>query len=108
MQRKLIHTIFSAFLALLLMISAVAPDWIHQFSGHKDTHHERIDGLQFEQQHHHCAFLSFVPSLYVQHTVLEIRLTLPVYVSNYLSIATQCLAENIRVSEHLRGPPNLI
>ena len=108
MQRKLIHTIFSAFLALLLMISAVAPDWIHQFSGHKDTHHERIDGLQFEQQHHHCTFLSFVPSLYVQHTVLEIRLTTPLCVSNCLSIATQCLAENIRVSEHLRGPPNLI
>ena len=108
MQRKLIHTIFSAFLALLLMISAVAPDWIHQFAGHKDTHRERIDGLQFEQQHHHCAFLSFVPSLYVQHSVLEIRLTTPLFVSNYLSIATQCLAENIRVSEHLRGPPNLI
>jgi hypothetical protein len=33
---------------------------------------------------------------------------LTVYVSNYLSIATQCLAENIRVSEHLRGPPNLV
>lgn len=108
MQRKLIHTIFSVFLALLLMISAVAPDWIHQFAGHKDTYHERIEGMQFEQQHHHCTFLNFVPSLYVQHTLLEIRHTTPLYLSNYLSIATQCLTENILVSKQLRGPPNLV
>ena len=108
MRNKIVHSVFSAALALLLMISSVAPDWIHQFSGHQDTQHKNEIGFQFENQHHHCAFLQFVPSVFIKVAAIYIPFVSAYIIANYQIYSSQ---EPNRLLFHtglLRGPPSSI
>lgn len=47
-------------MAVLLLFGSTSKEFVHAFAGHEDTvHHEHGGGLHIDQQHHHCAFLSF-------------------------------------------------
>ncbi len=108
MQNKIVHTLYSAALALLLMISSVAPEWIHQFSGHQDTQHTNEIGFQFENQHHHCAFLTFVPSVFIKVAAIYIPFVSDHLIANYQIYSSQAYNRILSHSSLLRGPPSSI
>ena len=108
MRNKIVHTVFSTALALLLMISSVAPEWIHQFSGHQDTQHTNEVGLQFEGQHHHCAFLTFVPSVFIKVAAIYIPYISDYKTANYQRYSSQAYNRILFHSSLLRGPPSSI
>lgn len=69
MLKNIGHFIVYTFLISLLLLASTPHDFIHDFTGHKDTidHIYKHDGhreFAFENGHHHCSFLNFVFSVF--------------------------------------------
>lgn len=67
MVKKVLHSVLSVFLGLLLVFGSTSKEYIHLFADHEDTVHchQHYDGLTIEQEHHHCTFLSFTLTSFI-------------------------------------------
>lgn len=104
---RLTHIALSVWLSMLLIFGSTAKEFIHLFAGHHDTvHATHVKGeLSFENEHHHCSFLSFaLPDFYhdtTVHFVERISVDFPVYTAFLPALHTE--QEIIRNLS--RGPP---
>jgi len=59
--QRIAHIILSVWLSIILLFGSTSKEFVHLFSGHEDTVHctNVKDGLVIESLHHHCTFLSF-------------------------------------------------
>lgn len=94
-------------MAFLLVFGGVSKEYLHLFADHTDTescNHHR-EGLYFENEHHHCDFLSYTLPYYVHDAAVY---TLPVitefYSTDYNTPVTHLVPRDVPVSR-LRGPP---
>lgn len=96
-------------MALLLVFGGVSKEYLHLFADHEDTvdcNHDR-EGLHFENEHHHCDFLSFTLPPYVHDAAVYV---LPQPKEDFLlntnTTVAHLIPRNLPVSR-LRGPPVL-
>lgn len=107
--KRIVHIVFSVAMALLLVFGGVSKEYLHLFTGHTDTthcNHER-DGLYFENEHHHCDFLSFTLPPFVHDAAVYI---IPAQRAEYIvhtAEAVTHLVPRTVASAFLRGPPVL-
>ena len=108
MIKRVIQIGLSVFMAFILLLGGTAKEYIHLFADHEDTihiHEDGYDGTSFDNEHHHCDFLSF---------------TLPPFLNNASSFdlpAVKCYTEAVQKEDvqhliprsvpvsRLRGPP---
>jgi hypothetical protein len=105
--KRVAHIVLSCWLALLLIFGGTAKEFFHLFTSHEDTvHHVCDDGeLSFENEHHHCSFLSFSLTDFIKHELHLPRgftkAVFPVYNSSLYTLSFKHIAP----TTHLRGPP---
>lgn len=110
MLKRVINIFIAASLVILMMLSGVAHEFVHSFTGHEDTVHHiqngKHGGMSFEKEHHHCDFLQFpspvflTSSFYVQfHPSLE-------HIEKF-QLIEQAVFSRLGLYTALRGPPFL-
>lgn len=107
MLKRVIHIIFSVAMALLLVFGGVSKEYLHLYTGHTDTvhTHDDADGLVFENEHHHCDFLSFTLPFFVDDAKSYHFNEKQQYSILYKSeVITHLIPLSLPVSR-LRGPP---
>jgi hypothetical protein len=105
--RRVAHIILSCWLALLLIFGGTAKEFFHLFTSHEDTvHHVCDDGeLSFESEHHHCTFLSFSLTDFIEHELhLQGSFVKAVFPVNSSTLYTSFF-DHIGLTTCLRGPP---
>lgn len=106
-MKRVVHIVFSIAMALLLVFGGISKEYLHLYTGHTDTihTHDDIDGLVFENEHHHCDFLSFTLPFYVDdaqhHNISEKKSNAIPHKSD---VVAHLIPRNLPVSR-LRGPP---
>lgn len=109
MIQKAAHIIISGCLSLLLLFGGTAKEFIHLFAGHEDTTHcsDNHEGLSFENEHHHCDFLSFALPFFDNDIFIPgLDFIEEKYFSFYAALNSSPIQ---RAEKHtaLRGPPVL-
>lgn len=96
---------------MLLVFGSTAKEFIHLFAGHHDTEHVQhasAGELYFENEHHHCTFLSFaLPDFYHDASVSFFEAQAVEYVS-HVSFSGGGLPEMARFATSTRGPPEAV
>jgi hypothetical protein len=106
--KRITHTLLSGLLAVLLVFGTTAKEYIHLFTHHQDTVHTHHDGLSFENEHHHCTFLSFTLSPFVSD-VLTFNVSFhAVEFSEQQGTEQEHVAFKTVSVRSLRGPPAFI
>lgn len=105
------HIVLSVWLSLLLIFGGTAKEFLHLFTGHEDTVHALHveDGaLSFENEHHHCTFLSFaLPEFYHDTSVQTFSVFQVLFApATLFSVAAAPAGEMFR--ELPRGPPAFV
>jgi hypothetical protein len=105
--RRIFHTIFSFWLAALLLFGVAPKEAVHACAGHQDTVHRR--GLHepvMETAHHHCSFLSFQLMPFAGPAALPVprETPLPGHES-FLPVQNERPAQRTIALRELRGPP---
>jgi hypothetical protein len=106
--KRVAHIVLSAWLAVLLIFGTTAKEYIHLFAHHEDTVHTHHEGLSFENEHHHCTFLSFtlspfiseIPILHIAYQNLEFK--------DQVCFVHERIAFKPVSVRSLRGPPVFI
>lgn len=105
--KRIIHIVLSASLAVLLVFGTTAKEFLHLFADHTDTvhvHHAH-DGLVIEQEHHHCSFLTYSLSSFVNDFhISKIPYVTHEYVQYYHAVTDQLVVFS-SLTSFLRGPP---
>ena len=105
--KRIIHIVLSASLAVLLVFGTTAKEFLHLFADHTDTvhvHHHH-DGLVIEKEHHHCSFLTYSLSSFINDFyVTPIPYVAHEYVQYYHEAAEQPVVFS-SLTSFLRGPP---
>ncbi|MCB0699530.1 MAG: hypothetical protein H6551_06880 [Chitinophagales bacterium] len=107
MIRQILHSVLSFVLAVLLIFGSASKEFIHLFASHEDTVHihDAHDGLSFENEHHHCTFLSFALPPFL-NDVGTFTLKQPQeYNTNTTAVRVVHLIPRTVTSSFLRGPP---
>lgn len=102
-----VHTFFAIWLSVLLIFGGTAKEYVHLFTDHEDTVHASHCGgeLSFENEHHHCTFLSFALPDFVND------FSRPVFVLTVRSFQEHIILTTPKVTKQeifqtlLRGPP---
>lgn len=105
--KRIIHIVLSASLAVLLVFGTTAKEFVHLFADHTDTvhTHQPHDGLVIEQEHHHCSFLTYSLSSFINDFhIVRILPAAVVYHQHYQASADQ-LVVCTPLTSYLRGPP---
>lgn len=94
-------------MALLLVFGETSKEYLHSFTGHKDTVHEHDgDGeLHIENEHHHCDFLAFTLPHYVKQAAVSIQYNRKPYAVIVHKEAVAHLVPRAVPASRLRGPP---
>ena len=107
MLKQLLHIVLSFFLAVLLLFGGTPKEFIHCFAAHQDTSHAHHESgkLYFENEHHHCDFLSFSLAPFVEPQALPVLK--PVIVRYYERGNSPVHPLKLYTPEEvsLRGPP---
>ena len=90
-------------------MTGTAHEFIHSFTGHQDTvdctHKDKGNhDFAFENEHHHCSFLSFTFSVY-NNTVTSFDFSSKVVVSPNYNPYLNSFVPYSKTHTHLRGPP---
>ena len=107
--RRILHTIFSLWLAALLLFGVTPKEAMHACGTHKDTvHRHDVGGPVAESQHHHCSFLGFHLMPFSGPSELRIPLAtcLPMPLSAMPAPDERAAQQAIALREG-RGPPFL-
>jgi hypothetical protein len=107
--RRILHTIFSLWLATLLLFGVTPKEAMHACSGHQDTvHRHDTHGPSLETAHHHCSFLGFQLMPFAAPPVLRVPVphSAPEYVSFPAVQDVRAALQRIEMREG-RGPPAL-
>lgn len=94
----------------MLLFGSTAKEFVHLFAGHEDTTHCNHAGseLVFENEHHHCDFLSFSLPLFLSTPVCVLEVYTP---ASYHSFSTVLCEPEFRTPCLLpafRGPPAVV
>lgn len=108
--KRIVHSILSIWLALLLLFGGTAKEFVHLFAGHEDTvhHYHEHGGLVWENEHHHCTFLSFSLASFVNDVsfpVVDIAEQAAYFLHDTRFAAT--IFDNSIAARCLRGPPSI-
>lgn len=96
-------------MALLLLFAATPKDFLHGFTGHRDTvhqHHDDDGSLGIGKKHHHCSFLSLMALPYEGSPATVLRFTCR-YPVHHIPLARPAAAGEGRAAccPASRGPP---
>ena len=94
-------------MALLLVFGGVSKEYLHLFADHEDTvdcFHDS-EGPHFENEHHHCDFLSFTLPPYVHDAAVYELPTQTEYFQLNTCTAVAHLIPRTVLASHQRGPP---
>lgn len=92
---------------MLLVFGSTPKEYVHLFAGHTDTEHCNHDreGLYFENEHHHCDFLSFTLPPFAHDAITYIITERnPVYPIHGSAIAVHLTFQSAPATRQ-RGPP---
>jgi hypothetical protein len=106
--KRVAHIILSCWLAVILLFGSTSKEFVHLFSGHEDTVHcnNAKDGLVFESQHHHCTFLSFCLTAFLNDAPASfVPITYFAGYSKPYIVYTLDVINVSRAITTLRGPP---
>lgn len=109
MAKRILHSILSFVLAVLLIFGSTAKEYIHLFADHTDTTHDvcekRQKGENVEQEHHHCKFLTYSVTPYINDVqVVDIPTPTSAFYIAYGS-AVSSLTHRTVSEPQQRGPP---
>lgn len=105
--KKILHTAFSAALAILVLFGSTTKEFFHGFADHEDTvhHHCGKGELSFESQHIHCDFLDdSLPPFHAQ----SFFPTIEIVSVNHTEVVTEgeyFLLSTTSIFPTQRGPP---
>ncbi|RYE24342.1 MAG: hypothetical protein EOP51_07665 [Sphingobacteriales bacterium] len=108
MLKRVAHIVLSVWLSIILLFGSTSKEFVHLFSGHEDTVHctNGKTGLVFESQHHHCTFLSFCLTAFVNDGGVSFTpLQHTVAFSKPYTFYTSAVFAVTSASPTLRGPP---
>ncbi len=94
-------------MALLLAFGGVSKEYLHLFADHEDTescNHHR-EGIYFENEHHHCDFLSYTLPYYVNDAAVYNLQVYTQYFPDYHKTHVAHLIPRDVPAARLRGPP---
>lgn len=109
MAIRLLNSVVSVFLAVLLIFGSTSKEYIHLFADHKDTVHIQHDhdGLTFENEHHHCTFLSFTLTPFINDAGAYFIDERPEYSISHIAERVVHLVPRAVPASRLRGPPSM-
>lgn len=105
--KRIIHIVLSASLAVLLVFGTTAKEFLHLFTDHTDTVHVHCahDGLVIDTEHHHCSFLTYSLSSFINDFYISsIPYVATEYVQYYHERTEQAVVFS-SLTSFLRGPP---
>ena len=90
-------------------MTGTAHEFIHSFTGHEDTvdctyEDKGSHDLAFENEHHHCSFLSFTFSVY-DNTVSSFDYSIQTAANHHYNAYLNSFLANAKTHTNLRGPP---
>ncbi|HRO43519.1 MAG TPA: hypothetical protein PL009_11845 [Flavipsychrobacter sp.] len=101
------HNFFVVWLSVLLIFGGTAKEYVHLFTGHQDTTHSHHCGgeLSFENEHHHCTFLSFaLPDFVHSHFFTPFFFFVKSF-QEHVALVPAMVTEQEIFQFLLRGPP---
>lgn len=108
MLKRFLNIVTCIAVVFLLLLNGTAHEFLHTFSGHKDTvdcaHREDGATASFEQQHHHCDFLDLQSPVFLASS-FSFSLFIPTLHNDYYVGASLLFFSRQLGHTALRGPP---
>lgn len=110
MVKRAIQIGLSVFMAFILLLGGTAKEYLHMFADHEDTihiHEDGYDGISFDNEHHHCSFLSFTLPPFLKDAASFDVPTAKCYTVVVQKDDVTHLIPRFVPASRLRGPPML-
>jgi|GEM_PF-720498 len=107
MLQRSVNIVITLLFSFLLLFGGTAKEFVHGFTGHVDTEHcnHRDGELSFENEHHHCSFLSYsLPAFHQDHFIPVVLFSERSHETGY-RVHQAGLVHRQPVHTSLRGPP---
>ena len=109
MLKRILNIVVSVAIAMLLLLNGTAHEFLHSFTGHRDTvdcvHDDHTPGhAAIEKEHHHCNFLDLQSPVFLTSS-LSFHFYTPQQHNDFFVLQTQKKLSPEAEHTALRGPP---